>query len=204
MDRGHVLTVELSSRGPWYDPLIKAHAMLGHRSVRKRQMPYSTVTAQIEAKLRASLAKTSKERAPSIRMVQNWEEDWPDYPEWAMRVGLINKEELLPWAREYLNEEAQLSQSLGTTFDQRKKVPIAGKQQGVVIGARVAFSPSPKREGSLIGERSLGGLLLLMGALWLLSKLFEPQRRVLPSSGGSPRPRLLRGLPAPGPYFQWK
>jgi hypothetical protein len=126
-------------------------------------------------------------------MVQNWEEDQPNYPEWAMRTGLISKEELLPWAREYLNEEAQLSQSSRRALDQHKKLPTAMKQQGVVNGARVASSPSPKHQSPLFGEASLGRFLLFMGSLWLLSKLFEPQRRVLPYSGGSPRPRLLRG-----------
>jgi hypothetical protein len=105
-----------------------AHAMLGHRGVLKGRMRYSMITTQIEAKLRTFLETTGKERAPSMQTVRNWEKADPGYPEWAMRRGLFSKEDLLPWAREYLNEEAQLSQVLEKPYSQLKQPPVARNQ----------------------------------------------------------------------------
>ena len=96
-------TIRMESGGPWYPPIVMAHALLGRRAMQAKKINYPTVKAQIETKLRPELEANGKEFAPTLRTVRNWGKAHPDYPEWALKNGLIQEADLLPWALDYLN-----------------------------------------------------------------------------------------------------
>jgi hypothetical protein len=158
----------MSSGGPWYDAVVRANAMLGHRAVRKRQVSYRDVEAQIEAKLVRGSVKADRWKAPSQQTVRNWEKEHPDYPEWAVLVGLISETDLLPWAREHLKPQAPMSQSLQFDLGHHWR-----SQQG--IPARLG----PKDDASEVAP--FVQLLLLLGLMWVAGKLLDGLRQTTPS-----------------------
>ena len=93
----------MGSKGPWYDPVVKANAILGRRAVQGKRLSYQTIQGQIETKLRPNLESTRQQYAPTPQTARKWARDQSNYPEWAIRNGLVGEDQLLPWAREQLN-----------------------------------------------------------------------------------------------------
>ena len=95
-------TLRMESGGPWYNPIVMAHAILGRGAMRANRINFPAVSAQIESKLRPDLEATHKDRGPTLQTVRKWEKTHPDYAEWAIKTGLIEEAQLLDWAREQL------------------------------------------------------------------------------------------------------
>ena len=161
------MIVHLSSKGPQYLPLVKAHAMLGHRASQKRLFPYSVVEAQIQNNFWPQLQGTNKNHAPTQRMVLIWEKDRFDYPEWALGVGLVSENDLLPWAREQLIKPQHLAQPMWQTYS------WSGQQS-----AHVGGSPSSGLSRTLL---FLGFATLVVLAI---KQMASPPVRALPPVSG--------------------
>lgn len=101
----------MRSKGPWYDPAVRANSILGRRAGRKGQMPWSSVIAQIETQLKGKLATTGRKRGPTRQTVRAWERKDPGYPEKALETGVIGRSDLLPWAPKYLGSKAKMGQA---------------------------------------------------------------------------------------------
>jgi hypothetical protein len=171
---------EMSSGGPWYRPVVRANAMLGHRAARKGWMSYRDVEAQIEAKLLGGSVKTDRWKAPSQQTVRNWEKEHPDYPEWAVHIGLISETDLLPWAREQLKFQAPMSQLLQSDLGHHRRSQ-PGKQQQVPVRSKQGIPASPGPEDNASEVPPFVQLLLFVGALWVVGKLLDGQRQTAPS-----------------------
>ena len=174
----------MGSKGPQYDPTIRVLAILGRRSADKGLLPYSSVQAQIETHFRSRLKATYEYKAPTRQTALRWEKSHPDYPEWALRNGLISRSNLLPWAAEQLRSDAAMSQSLGaipwaesrltTTTNASQGMPGSGYLPGHAVG----------KQTNAQGWEALLGLAAIGGAAWILSKL-----------GSSPDPAIQGGRP---------
>ncbi len=152
-----MLVARMSSKGPQYDAVVKAAAMLGQRAVRKGQIRYAAVEVGIQDQLSLHLSRASKDRAPSQQMVRDWTKQQPDFPEWAVGNGLVSAAALPAWARGQLAGNAQLSQS------RLKPTPTAAPPPG----------SAPSRGPSLGGVLAL--VLGLVVAVKVLNALSAPR-----------------------------
>ncbi len=104
---------EMGSSGHWHSPVVRVHGILGRRAMRTRRMTQADVQGQM-AKLSRHLRGKSP---PSAQAIRDWETANPNYPEWAVRNGLVTKDQLLPWALEMLSgqgPEVTMGQSLAS------------------------------------------------------------------------------------------
>jgi len=137
----------LSSRGPWYSPIVKVHTILGRRAARLKLMSYGDVQDQIITNLSEQLEKSGQPYPPSQRIAYQWEQDDPKYPEYALRTGIISLTALLPWAKDQL--ESTLSSV--AWFNNQKWQKHQDTTQS-----------KSEHKGS-------GGLILFLALAWLLS-----------------------------------
>ncbi len=149
--------VEMGSRGPQYNPLIKTISILGRRASRSGRMSYSDVRARIETNLREQLLKCNKSSAPTSKIAKIWEDSMPDFPEWALRTGMISEGDLPQWAREQLNRDATMSQRRWTS--------------GSVLGGHLTPLTTPSYNSPANDANQGGGVviaaLFFLGLWWL-------------------------------------
>jgi hypothetical protein len=135
----------MGSSGPWYQPTVKAHSLLGRRAVAKGQMTTSDVAAQIEANLSYLLPKNGTGHAPTRQMARTWEKTSPDYPEWAINNGLVNQTDLLPWAKSQLRISGEGNDGAGARRvgrGSRKPDSAAARSRRANKGRRVKAKPT--------------------------------------------------------------
>lgn len=92
-----MVIVRMESGGSWYPPKVKAQAILARRAMRENIANYDALAGQID------IGQRSGENYPPTRQTaKKWEDENPDYPEQAVRQGLVKTADLLTWAREQL------------------------------------------------------------------------------------------------------
>ena len=92
-----MIIVRMESGGSWYPPIVKAQAILARRAMRENIATYDGLAGQIHT------GKRSGENHPPTRQTaKKWEDENPNYPEQAVRQGLVKTADLLPWAWEQL------------------------------------------------------------------------------------------------------
>ena len=92
-----MIIVRMESGGSWYPPIVKAQAILARRAMRENIATYDGLAGQIHAGKRSGENYT-----PTRQTAKKWEDENPDYPEQAVRQGLVKTADLLPWAWEQL------------------------------------------------------------------------------------------------------
>ena len=118
----------MESQGFWYDPAVVANSIIGRRANRAGKMPLGSVKAQIETRLSGKLAATGQLRAPSRQMVRLWELKDPLQPEKALKSGLIQPSDLLPWAAEYLNSNVTMGQVVRSRTGILRRMPAPSRR----------------------------------------------------------------------------
>lgn len=152
-------TVGLSQpRGPVFDVLVRANYQLGRRMAQRS----SIKTSEADGRLARGLGeKLGRNGAPSDRMVRQWVQELPDYPERMVRAGMISNSDILPELRPFLDS--------GTNAD-LTQAPAAGSS----FNTR---QPEPQREvGGINAESWLTSLLELgvfLGGIILACKVLE-------------------------------
>ncbi len=186
-------TVFLRSGGPWYDPVIKAHCLLGRRACREGLMSYQTVKAQIESNLSPYLEKTNRQGTPSLEMIRRWEKQWPDYPEWALRNGMVTESDLLPWGKGQVNRNIHMSQS--------RRVP-SFLVEGFRSLPTQEYSPvltQPRRLSGATenvsepGQSSWTNLFVVLGLAWVAGKLVRAGQEASSQTGLAYQPHVRAG-----------
>ena len=97
----HVTWVaRMESRGPQFPAKIRANYQLGRR-LRRANPTFSNrdVDSKLADQLDADLGRTG---VPSPRTVSDWNKTQPDFPERAVRNGVIGAWDLLPIVRPFL------------------------------------------------------------------------------------------------------
>ena len=92
----------MESKGPWYDPVVIANAILGQRGIQAKQLSYKTIQGQIETNLWPNLESAGQQHAPTPQTTRKWAKNQANYPEKAIKNGLVAEDQLLPWAKEQL------------------------------------------------------------------------------------------------------
>ena len=87
----------MESGGSWYPPMVKAQAILARRAMRENIATYDALAGQIDTGERLG-----ENYPPTRQTAKKREDENPDYPEQAVRQGLVKTADLLTWAREQL------------------------------------------------------------------------------------------------------
>ena len=180
---------EMGSRGPQYNPAIKATCVAGRRAGRKGLMSFPSVIAHIETYMREELAITGKSYAPSSKIAEIWETDKPDWPEWAFINDQNTRDKLPTWARNELdwdainratmNRSVMMSQAPSTEYAQFMNSVLDPQGQHTGLG-HMASSQADS-------SGSAGGVLIVVCVIaicWLSTRnraVEEPARPVEPS-----------------------
>ena len=154
-----MLVARMESKGPWFDPKVMANTILGVRAVRKKDLSYPSMLAQIGSKLPDHLAITKKIEGPSRQTAYRWERNNPSYPEKALRDGFITKNDLLPWALKQLKSKANMQQikpSKGSAQDAIGEVLVTLGALGLIT--RLVSSSRGKRQNACIRGRRRHGV----------------------------------------------
>ena len=92
-----MVTVRMESGGSWYSPKVKAQAILARRAMRENVANYDVLAGEID------IGEGSGDNHPPTRQTaKKWEDENPNYPEQAVRRGLVKTADLTDWAREQL------------------------------------------------------------------------------------------------------
>ena len=87
----------MESGGSWYPPIVKAQAILARRAMRENVANYDVLAGEID------IGEGSGDNHPPTRQTaKKWEDENPNYPEQAVRQGLVKTADLTDWAREQL------------------------------------------------------------------------------------------------------
>ena len=146
--------VLMESGGPWYSPSVRAASLLGYRAMQVQTMRFADLKAQLETKLASELKGRS---APSLETIRQWYQHQPDYPESAVREGLVNQGLLPPWAQNQLRLDppnVQLHQEQSNRWGWGEVLLALGALLLFAVALRQLSNPAPKRQ--LIGTRPLG------------------------------------------------
>ena len=76
---------------------VQAQAILARRAKQENITTYDWLAGHIQAGKRSGENYT-----PTRQTAKKWEDENPDYPEQAVRQGLVKTADLLPWAQEQL------------------------------------------------------------------------------------------------------
>ena len=79
-----MIIVRMESGGSWYPPIVKAQAILARRAMRENIATYDGLAGQIHTGKRSGENYT-----PTRQTAKKWEAENPDYPEQAVRQGLV-------------------------------------------------------------------------------------------------------------------
>ena len=96
--RGRVVRME--SRGPQFPARVRLNYQLGRR-LKKANPTFSIrdVEGKVASQLNSDLGKTGP---PSTRTVSHWTKKQPDFPEMAVKSGVVNSKDVLPSLRRFL------------------------------------------------------------------------------------------------------
>ena len=159
----------MESGGPWHSPLVRAICQLGYREMKNGKFRFEDLRGRLETTLRRQLGTKN---APSLETIRRWQKDQPDYPEFAVRNGLIDRAHLPSWARNRLvatGDQAYMRQPLSNPHRKESLSSCFKRTEQVeMISPRVRRSQ--EKQGS---HEGLGTGLILLGALYLLAKAIE-------------------------------
>ena len=102
-NRGRVVRME--SRGPQHPARVRTNYQLGRRMRRANPtFSISDVEGGLAGQLGSDLDKVG---VPTARTVSRWIKQQPDFPEKALKSGVIDSQDVLPSLREFLRPASQ-------------------------------------------------------------------------------------------------
>ena len=125
-------------RGPVYSSVVRANHQLAHRMTKtlkvSQQEAYGSLTPFL-------IKNNGYQGPPSERMVRQWHQEQPGYPENALSDGIISQHEIAPFLQRFLDGPAQsaglgqVNQVTTSTSQWESAVEDAVTVGGIILGA---------------------------------------------------------------------